>query len=46
MTEELLLYEGRNKAAEVRLTLVFPRPGFLVGFILQASNFPLFLIYS
>lgn len=33
MSEELLLYEGRNKASEVRLTLVLPSQGLLGGFV-------------
>lgn len=33
LSEELLLYEGRNKAAEVRLTLAIPRWGALGGFL-------------
>lgn len=33
LSEELLLYEGRNKAAEVRLAHTVPRLGFPVGFV-------------
>lgn len=39
LSEELLLYEGRNKAVEVSLTHVFPGWGFTS--ILQAPNFSL-----
>lgn len=48
LSEELLLYEGRNKAAEVRLTHAVPRWGAL-GWggaswaILQAPNFSVLL---
>lgn len=38
LSEELLLYEGRNKAAEVRLTFVLPSRGFLVGFVVSPPS--------